>query len=153
MKTCPKCGVEKPPTDFYRRRRHGKDSLQGWCKTCSLASLAANGREWHSKHPEHARAYYRQHPAIWRRYNLKKKYGLTLEDYAAMLVAQGGVCAICGASRPGGRGAFPVDRDHQSNMVRGLLCNNCNRLVGQYEKAVRSGVPAYLALFTKPEKD
>ena len=62
----------------------------------------------------------------------RKRYGVTHDDYAAMVVAQGGRCASCGTTPP----AFPdrkrlvVDHDHTTGIVRGLLCPGCNIGVG-----------------------
>ena len=56
------------------------------------------------------------------------KYGLTLESYDAMLAEQGGACKICGG-KPSDR-RLMVDHDHETGLVRGLLCNNCNRSAG-----------------------
>jgi|ERR1019366_396774 hypothetical protein len=63
---------------------------------------------------------------------LKRKYGITFDDYNAILAAQGGLCAICGTDKPGGMGAFHVDHDHKTNELRGLLCNNCNIGLGYF---------------------
>jgi hypothetical protein len=57
-----------------------------------------------------------------RRWQLKTRYGLTVEEIDAMLAAQGGVCAIC--RKPPKRRC--VDHDHQTMRVRGILCNRCN---------------------------
>lgn len=61
-----------------------------------------------------------------------KRYGLTVDLYDAMLVEQGGRCAICPATTPGGRHGkhFHVDHDHTTGKVRGLLCNACNTVLG-----------------------
>jgi hypothetical protein len=61
-------------------------------------------------------------------YQLKAKFGITLEAYTQMLVAQGGVCAICG-KEPGKR-RLDVDHDHETGKIRGLLCNQCNQMLG-----------------------
>lgn len=62
---------------------------------------------------------------------LQRNYGITLEQYDSMLIAQGGHCAICPATEPGGRFKyFCVDHNHTTSKVRGLLCNNCNRAIG-----------------------
>lgn len=64
---------------------------------------------------------------------LRNLYGLTELDYARMLVAQDGKCAICGADKPGGRFKhFLVDHNHVSRQVRGLLCDKCNRGLGYF---------------------
>jgi hypothetical protein len=67
-----------------------------------------------------------------------RNYGLTVEDYTAMLEAQGGGCAICG--QPCATGRFlAVDHDHAccpeparscGRCVRGLLCADCNYAIG-----------------------
>lgn len=63
---------------------------------------------------------------------LLETYGITEEEYAALLAAQGGVCAIC----KGKRGYnLDVDHDHEKERqghsprecIRGLLCKTCNR--------------------------
>ena len=76
-----------------------------------------------------------------RRSKLKNKYGVTLEQYDAMLAAQGGVCAICGTSEPKGkRGAFgptfSVDHCHTTGKIRGLLCGLCNPALGAFGDSV-----------------
>jgi hypothetical protein len=38
MRRCAKCGVEKPPTDFYKGRN--ADGLHSYCKACRLEEAA-----------------------------------------------------------------------------------------------------------------
>ena len=59
--------------------------------------------------------------------HLIRKYGITQADYDAMFAAQGGCCAICERTQ---ERAFDVDHDHDTGEVRGLLCTNCNRMIG-----------------------
>ena len=63
---------------------------------------------------------------------LKKRYGLSLEDYDRMFEEQGCGCMICGEVNKSGY-RLAVDHDHQTGKVRGLLCQNCNRRVGDIE--------------------
>lgn len=72
--------------------------------------------------------------AEWRRFKgykrkctLKKLYGISVEQFDAMLAAQGGLCAIC-RTRP----ATDTDHSHVSGMVRGILCTRCNLGIGQF---------------------
>jgi hypothetical protein len=69
-----------------------------------------------------------------RKYKLKK-YGLTEEMYEKMLAEQDGKCAICRNapdqnSHPNQR-FLSVDHDHTTGRVRGLLCANCNHMIGK----------------------
>ena len=57
---------------------------------------------------------------------VEQTYGLTAEQYEALLAHQDGVCAICNGAR---RYRLNVDHDHASGKVRGLLCRRCNKLL------------------------
>jgi hypothetical protein len=54
-----------------------------------------------------------------------KQLGVTDEEYARLLAAQGGHCALC-PNTPKTR-RLHVDHDHATGKVRGLLCHRCNR--------------------------
>lgn len=56
---------------------------------------------------------------------IEDTYGITGEQYAQLLAAQGGVCYIC-HRKPGAK-RLAVDHSHVTGRVRGLLCRNCNR--------------------------
>ena len=66
---------------------------------------------------------------------LKSKYGITLEDYNKMLLAQNSLCAICGKrdTRNKSMPNLAVDHCHQTGKVRGLLCDRCNFSLGGFE--------------------
>ncbi len=61
---------------------------------------------------------------------LKSVFGITLEERDAMLSEQGGVCAICKASKPPTKLGWVVDHCHDTGRVRGILCSPCNTLLG-----------------------
>lgn len=67
---------------------------------------------------------------------LRHKYGIDLPDYERMLENQGGCCAICGTDQPGRNQtdaySFHVDHCHSTGIVRGLLCDRCNRGLGYF---------------------
>ena len=58
-----------------------------------------------------------------------KRYGLTEEQYADLLVKQNNRCAICSTPIVTGRHCH-VDHDHTTGKVRGVLCNHCNLMLG-----------------------
>jgi hypothetical protein len=58
------------------------------------------------------------------------RYQMQPGEYDALLRAQGGRCAICGADEAGGKGRFHVDHDHATGVIRGLLCHACNLGIG-----------------------
>ncbi len=61
--------------------------------------------------------------------SLRFHYNMTVEEYAALLAEQGGVCAICREACSSGK-RLAVDHDHTTGKCRGLLCMRCNTAVG-----------------------
>jgi len=76
-------------------------------------------------------------PAVHRRKNLKRYYGITPEQYEAMRQAQNGQCGICGKQV-----TLSVDHNHKTGKVRGLLCRNCNFLIGAAKESPSSPIKA-----------
>lgn len=63
-----------------------------------------------------------------------KQYGLTLQEFNALMESQSGACAICGHSDTSTPNFFPVvDHCHSSGKVRGLLCMACNMGLGKFK--------------------
>lgn len=61
------------------------------------------------------------------------KYGLKQEDYDRMTIRQGGACAICGDDGS----SLLIDHDHLTGEVRGLLCMDCNFMLGNAHDDIR----------------
>jgi hypothetical protein len=81
-------------------------------------------RKWREENKDRAREHSRKH-------HLQKKFGLTLTEYDALFVGQGGVCAICATEDTAPWDYFVVDHDHATGAVRALLCAACNTVLGQ----------------------
>lgn len=64
--------------------------------------------------------------------HLKRQFGISLEEYNALVQSQGGLCALCGKACPSGR-SLAVDHCHSTHEVRGLLCMNCNNGLGRFK--------------------
>lgn len=88
-----------------------------------LGAKAAYQRTWRAKNRAKVKGY-----------DLKKGYGLSLEDFDALHEIQGGVCAICGKDKGT---TLVVDHCHATNKVRGLLCHPCNRGLGMFKDNAR----------------
>jgi hypothetical protein len=82
------------------------------------------------------RRSYKMSHAQQRHFSLKRYYGMSLEIYNLMLKSQNGVCAICKGNEtyiPKGHGTpkpLSVDHNHDTGAIRGLLCSNCNYIIG-----------------------
>lgn len=120
-KYCSRCYTTKPLSEFtVRKTGPRKGHPMSYCKPCRVLRQKQNYNN---------DTYQR----IVRPYQLRSKYGMSVEEYASLLETQGFVCAICGtddgASAKGSK-TFAVDHCHKTGAVRGLLCNNCNRCLG-----------------------
>lgn len=133
-KVCTKCDVEKELTEFHKHPT-SKLGRQAACKECVKLYM--------KNHPQIGKKavnkYQRSHKIEIRAYKLKSKFGITLEQYDAMLKEQNGVCAICGnpeliinkkTKKPD---LLSVDHNHETGKVRKLLCHNCNAGLGHFK--------------------
>jgi hypothetical protein len=155
MKNCSnvKCNQINPQaSNAYYKSKRAKDGLQSICKYCQCEKT----KQWFMKNKEYvatkrkerweksdkafetqkAKEWGQKNPNKLRHYNLKRKYGISLEDYKLILGQQNGVCKICKKpeiaidSKNFKLRDLAVDHCHVSNKVRGLLCTNCNQGLG-----------------------
>lgn len=118
LPVCKDCGPQPP----YKMSR----ATASLCKACST---------------RRTQAWAKAHPSEWERHRrkslLKRKYGITLEQYDALLAQQGGVCAVCRDPIADPRGFRPhIDHDHETGAVRGVLCYRCNTGLGVFRDSV-----------------
>lgn len=161
MKTCRVCEQDKALINFPRDKSR-PDGFHPYCRPCKKlhypwrreAQIKARkpplnppprthcgkGHEFtpentydRSNGGRRCRACIRSHSLKYKRnYHLLWHYGITYEDYQALLERQGGVCAICGKPPKDGR-ILDVDHSHNEGHVRGLLCSPCNVGIGHFE--------------------
>ena len=111
---------------------------------------------------------YKTHREQVRHYGLARFYGVTMAQYVEMHAAQGGCCAICrkpeSAKIPGRKNAsyedgrtrdLSVDHDHETGVVRQLLCNACNHMLGHSKEnpAILRAAADYIEFHRKALKD
>lgn len=143
MRVCGKCGaLESEGVPFNKKGnlcRSCQSEYNRKYHAANRAAILARQERFREEHPERiqaAQAKWRgKRTVAYREYKLKVTYGLTLEQYLAMLDSQGGVCAICGRPPKTSGRPLHVDHDHAccpgkdscGKCVRALLCGNCNR--------------------------
>jgi len=107
-----------------------------WKETTASTDKAYYARKWRDNNPRRARNS-----------DLKKSYGITIDDFERMDVEQNHLCKICQQPQSGRYENLAVDHCHTTGKVRGLLCDSCNRALGLFKDSVdvlRSAVD-YLA--------
>jgi len=120
-KLCPSCETVKPVTEFHKNK-NTKDGTSSYCKVCNIKRAKDHGKS-----------------EAGRSCRLKRQHGITSEQYAEILKAQGGGCKICGSKQSNGRwDHLHVDHCHRSGKVRGILCNKCNTMLGHVDDSVET---------------
>ncbi len=120
LKICTKCRKQKWNSSFSKQKNNS-DGLASRCKDCSKEQSARN----HQNNPQQNRIN-----------NLKSKFKITVEEYELMLKSQNDVCKICKQpetkkDRNSNIQLLSVDRNHLTVKIRGLLCDNCNVMLGR----------------------
>lgn len=140
-KTCRGCGKIKP-VEMFGVNRGVKDGYFGTCRDCRNARARA-------RYSDDADAF--REATRWRM--IKHRYGLTKADWEALYDSQDGKCAICGGelpvdikTRPNVRATTCIDHDHETGIVRGLLCQSCNLGIGmlKHDESLMLSAIAYL---------
>lgn len=119
MKKCKVCWEEKPMNEYYTK----KESIDGHYHTCKACYKERVNKRWCKE---------RQ-----RDYDLKRKYGISAEEYDMLLDTQDNRCAICRKEWTEDTKRFAVDHNHDTGEVRGILCHGCNAGIGNLQDSAR----------------
>lgn len=117
MQRCSTCKASKDLNDFSFLM--GTQTKRRVCNRCS-----EKNKRWRKGNPDKKLKYARKG-------HLKKRYGITPQEYDELHLKQNGVCAICQRPQCEAFDNLSVDHKHDgSKAVRGLLCTKCNTGIG-----------------------
>jgi hypothetical protein len=129
------------------------------CKDCAAQGLINNRPVVQAGRCEtHKREKAKADKARKRDLEIKRIYGISGDDYRAILAAQGGKCFICQRAT-GATKSLSVDHDHGccpgrtscGQCVRAIICGACNRgVLGHLRDNVESLRRAQLVLTERP---
>jgi len=73
---------------------------------------------------------------MWRKRGVLNSGGgaFSVLDYDRAYQIQQGRCKMCGVHQAALAKPLVADHDHKTGKFRGLLCDDCNRSLGYYEK-------------------
>jgi predicted class III extradiol MEMO1 family dioxygenase len=112
-KTCKKCKQDKTLAHFNKKYKD-QEKYHARCKQC----LAEDFKERYTSEDI-------------RRWQLKKHYNMTIEQYTQMVEQQDHRCKVCERHEQDLNNILCVDHDHKTGKVRSLLCSNCNTVLGK----------------------
>ena len=129
-KQCRICEQHLPLDAFGSHRGH-RDGLQNYCRPCRnrTARDMLTPEQKARKKANSKRFALVQDRKIKRR---GYRYNLSPEEFNELLQEQQGLCAICLKSETYEHRTLCVDHEHQSGIVRGLLCSRCNKALGGF---------------------
>ena len=150
LRVCKTCKNELEESSFKVRLIRGKPWRHVNCEAC----VSKYTREYMSKRrkdPEflernrvwRARCYEDKSPEKVEHRKLvavKRKYGISAEQFREQAAKQSGRCLICGEEV--GLMRLFVDHCHHTNIFRGLLCNNCNSGIGMLRDKTSNAINA-----------
>ena len=123
-KSCRDCGDEKE-LDQFPLQKGGRFGRHPLCKACRSAQERRRYERDRDAILERQRnSASRKEAARWSQ--MKKRTGVTRQQYLDAHHAQNGCCAICGESSS----VLRADHDHRTGAFRGLLCDRCNLALG-----------------------
>ena len=160
MKICSCCKELKESNCFYKQNS-AEDGLDPRCIPCSKKSKKETYKKtkekaqlrtdrWKNSNKQNVSKHNK-------RYDIKKRFGLTLEEYDLISLRfwteQNGCCAICGfeATSYGkatakDKNTLHLDHCHKTGKIRGLLCMKCNSALGYFGDSSDTLYKAYIYL-------
>lgn len=141
--TCTKCKVTKDVGEFSIRKNRGKGHASS-CKQCAReyqkTSTALVAYKESGKQAENSRKHAKttKGKLSRKRHKVKKKYGISLDEYNMLLEKP---CAICGNK------SEVLDHCHVTNEPKKGLCSKCNMAIGLMNEDRNVALEAYIYIW------
>lgn len=157
--TCRICGNEKT----YKTKQGYIKGLKSPCRSC--ANSISGGGIGHTKYCKCGELKYKKSSTYCYKHHLEQRkkytqdyrfrqYGVTRDWYLEEVKK---CCKICGtklsANSKVKRNRGHIDHDHKTNKVRGVLCDLCNKGLGQFKDSIESLEKAIIYLKNNNKKD
>jgi hypothetical protein len=85
---------------------------------------------------EYQRTWRKNHKHRTKESDLKKTYGISLDEVKLILKYQNNECKICHKTLEIMSRDCCVDHDHKTGIIRGILCRNCNYGLGNFQDKI-----------------
>lgn len=129
-KYCPTCKQILDLTEFSTMKV--RNGVASHCRKC-VVSWSKSYRKT-PKCKQKKKEDYQRNKEKWLDKKLRRRFGITLEQYKNTLDKQGCKCIICGRTPEENGKMLAVDHNHETGKNRGLLCSSCNICIGFIEK-------------------
>jgi hypothetical protein len=132
---CKTCAVVRTRAWYKTNKKRALTNSKRWRETNRLKQRASS-RKYYAKNATRLRARSRELNArpeakaaarwCW----VKRKYGLTKEQWLDIFEVQGRRCACCRSAEPSSKRGWHTDHDHKTEKLRGIVCHPCNVMLG-----------------------
>ena len=128
-KLCNKCNTIKLLTEFPKNK-YSPDGIKSKCRECERAYY----REYRERYKKQAKEWMKANPRKRSIIATCSRVRIKYKDYLILAEKQGNVCKICkqpNATKTKSR--LCLDHCHKTGKVRGLLCDSCNKGLGNFK--------------------
>jgi hypothetical protein len=108
--------------------------------------LRESYKKYKDKRAEVVKASRKLYPNRFKGYDLKKTFGITIEEYNLMLVDQNNSCYLCKTNKDQLKRNLAVDHCHKTGKIRKLLCEKCNVGLGSFKENIETLTNAIIYL-------
>ena len=141
---CKICKLEKNLESYHKSKRHPLGRKME-CSKCTNEYLRnhyhTKTKVKHDFRKKRSATYY------------KRKYNISFDEYLKLCEKNDYKCQICnvkkipaGNSEKGSKDVLVLDHCHETNKIRGILCQECNQGLGLFKDNILHLVSAHLYL-------